>query len=74
MVAAASNIIPKTGASLESKEKAKKQKNIQKSLEDKKKSLEEIKEQRESFGAYNSTSSNAKDASDFLKKYSKEKK
>ena len=52
----------------------KSQKAVKKTLESKKKSLEEIKKQRESFGAYNGPSSNAKDASDFLKKYSKEKK
>ena len=56
------------------KKTEKKQRGIKKSLESKKKSLEEIKKQRESFGAYNSPSSNAKDASDFLKKYAKEKK
>ena len=55
------------------KKTEKKQRGIKKSLESKKKTLEEIKKQRESFGAYDSTSSNAKDASDFLKKYSKEK-
>ena len=56
------------------KKTEKKKRETKKSLESKKKSLEEIKKQRESFGAYNNTSSNAKDASDFLKKYSKEKK
>ena len=49
-------------------------KSVKKSLASKKKSLEEIKKQRESFGAYNNPSSNAKDASDFLKKYTKNKK
>ena len=39
----------------------------------KKKSLEEIKKQRESFGVHDNPTS-AKDAVDFLKKFSKEKK
>ena len=57
------------------KKTEKKQRGIKKSLESKKKTLEEIKKQRESFGVYNSsTSTNSKDAVDFLKKYSKEKK
>ena len=64
--------IKKTEKSIKKTKKA--QRGIKKSLESKKKSLEEIKKQRESFGAYDSTSSNAKDASDFLKKYAKEKK
>ena len=52
-----------------------KKREVKKSLESKEKSLEEIKKQRESFGVYNSpTSTNSKDAVDFLKKYSKEKK
>ena len=64
--------IKETDKSIKKTEKAKR--GVKKSLESKKKSLEEIKKQRESFGAYNSPSSNAKDASDFLKKYAKEKK
>ena len=44
-----------------------------KSIESKKKELDKIKKQRESFGVYDSSSS-AKDAADFLKKFSKEKK
>jgi septal ring factor EnvC (AmiA/AmiB activator) len=55
------------------KETEKKHKNVKKSLEDKKKSLEDIKKQRESFGVHDGPSS-AKDAADFLKKYSKKKK
>ena len=52
-----------------------KKREVKNSLESKEKSLEEIKKQRESFGVYNSpTSTNSKDAVDFLKKYSKEKK
>ena len=64
--------IKETEKSIKKTEKNKR--GIKKSLESKKKTLEEIKKQRESFGAYNSPSSNAKDASDFLKKYAKEKK
>ena len=64
--------IKKTQKSIKKTEKAKKE--VKKSLESKKKSLEEIKKQRESFGAYDSPSTSAKDASDYLKKYSKEKK
>ena len=56
------------------KKTEKKQRGIKKSLESKKKSLEEIKKQRESFGAFNSPTTSAKDAADYLKKYSKEKK
>ena len=51
----------------------KSQKAVKKTLESKKKSLEEIKKQRESFGAFDSSTS-TKDAEDFLKKFSKEKK
>ena len=51
----------------------KSQKAIRKTLESKKKSLDEIKKQRESYGVYNSQTS-TKDAEDFLKKFSKEKK
>ena len=64
--------IKETEKSIKKTEKNKR--GIKKSLESKKKTLEEIKKQRESFGAYTSPSSNAKDASDFLKKYAKEKK
>ena len=65
--------IKKTQKSIKKTEKSKR--GIKKSLESKKKTLEEIKKQRESFGVYNSpTSTNSKDAVDFLKKYSKEKK
>ena len=65
--------IKETEKSIKKTEKNKR--GIKKSLESKKKSLEEIKKQRESFGVYNSpTSTNSKDAVDFLKKYSKEKK
>ena len=64
--------IKETEKSIKKTEKNKR--GIKKSLESKKKSLEEIKKQRESFGAYNSPSSNAKDAEDFLKKFSKAKK
>ena len=64
--------IKETEKSIKKTEKNKR--GIKKSLESKKKSLEEIKKQRESFGAYNNPSSNAKDASDFLKKYTKNKK
>ena len=46
-------------------------KNIKKSLQNKKNALEEIKKQRESFGVER-TSSDA--AADFLKKYAKDKK
>ena len=55
------------------KKTEKKQRGIKKSLESKKKSLEEIKKQRESYGVYDSQTS-TKDAEDFLKKFSKEKK
>ena len=64
--------IKETDKSIKKTEKAKR--GVKKSLESKKKSLEEIKKQRESFGAYNGPSSNATDAEDFLKKFSKEKK
>ena len=64
--------IKETDKSIKKTEKKKRE--VKKSLESKKKSLEEIKKQRESFGAYNSPSSNAKDAADYLKKFSKEKK
>jgi septal ring factor EnvC (AmiA/AmiB activator) len=56
------------------KKTEKKKRETKKSLESKKKELDKIKKQRESFGVYDSTSSNAKDAEDFLKKFSKEKK
>ena len=55
------------------KKTEKKKREIKKSLESKEKSLEEIKKQRESYGVYDSPTS-AKDAEDFLKKFSKEKK
>ena len=55
------------------KKTEKKKRETKKSLESKKKSLKEIKKQRESFGAFDSSTS-AKDAEDFLKKFSKEKK
>ncbi len=55
------------------KKTKKSQKAIRKTLESKKKSLDEIKKQRESYGVYDSQTS-AKDAEDFLKKFSKEKK
>ena len=55
------------------KKTEKKKRETKKSLESKKKSLEEIKKQRESFGAFNNDTS-TKDAEDFLKKFSKEKK
>ena len=55
------------------KDREKSQKNIEKTLESKKKSLEDIKKQRESFGVHDGPGS-AKDATDFLKKYAKEKK
>ena len=55
------------------KKTEKKKRETKKSLESKKKSLEEIKKQRESFGVHDSPTS-AKDAEDFLKKFSKEKK
>ena len=64
--------IKETDKSIKKTEKKKRE--TKKSLESKKKKLDKIKKQRESFGAYNSQSSNAKDAADFLKKYSKEKK
>ena len=64
--------IKETEKSIKKTEKSKR--GIKKSLESKKKTLEEIKKQRESFGAYNSSNSNAKDASDFLKNYAKGKK
>jgi hypothetical protein len=44
-----------------------------KSLESKKKELDKIKKQRESFGVYDKNTS-AKDAADYLKKFSKERK
>ena len=55
------------------KKTEKKKREVKKSLESKKKSLKEIKKQRESYGVYDSPTS-AKDAEDFLKKFSKEKK
>ena len=55
------------------KKTEKKKREVKKSLESKKKELEKIKKQRESFGVYDNSSS-AKDAADFLKKFSKEKK
>ena len=55
------------------KKTEKKKREAKKSLESKKKSLKEIKQQRESFGAFDSSTS-VKDAEDFLKKFSKEKK
>ena len=55
------------------KKTEKKKRETKKSLESKKKSLKEIKKQRESFGVHDSPTS-AKDAEDFLKKFSKEKK
>ena len=64
--------IKKTDKSIKKTEK--KQRGIKKSLESKKKSLEEIKKQRETFGVYNHPTTSAKDASDYLKKFSKEKK
>ena len=63
--------IKETKKSIKKTEKNKRE--IKKSLESKKKSLDEIKKQRESFGVHNSPTS-AKDAADFLKKFSKEKK
>ena len=63
--------IKETEKSIKKTEKNKR--GIKKSLESKKKTLEEIKKQRESFGVHNSPTS-AKDAADFLKKFSKEKK
>ena len=55
------------------KKTEKKKRETKKSLESKKKSLEEIKKQRESYGVYDNPTS-VKDAEDFLKKFSKEKK
>ena len=55
------------------KKTEKKKRETKKSLERKKKELEKIKKQRESFGIYDRNTS-AKDAEDFLKKFSKEKK
>ena len=55
------------------KEREKNQTAIEKSLASKKKALEDIKKQRESFGVFDSTS-NTKDVNDFLKKYTKNKK
>ena len=63
--------IKETKKSIKKTEKNKR--GIKKSLESKKKTLEEIKKQRESYGVYDSPTS-AKDAEDFLKKFSKEKK
>ena len=63
--------IKETDKSIKKTEKT--QKNLKKTLESKKKTLEEIKKQRESFGAFNNDTS-TKDAEDFLKKFSKEKK
>ena len=63
--------IKETKKSIKKTEKNKRE--IKKSLESKKKSLDEIKKQRESFGVHDSPTS-AKDAADFLKKFSKEKK
>ena len=54
------------------KKTEKKKRETKKSLESKKKKLEKIKKQRESFGVHDSPTS-AKDAADFLKKYTKEK-
>ena len=65
------NKIKETKKSIKKTEKKKRE--AKKSLESKKKSLKEIKQQRESFGVHNSPTS-AKDAEDFLKKFSKEKK
>ena len=64
--------IKETDKSIKKTEKKKRE--TKKSLESKKKSLEEIKKQRESFGVYNSQTTSAKDAADYLKKFSKEKK
>ena len=50
-----------------------KKRETKKSLESKKKELDKIKKQRESFGVHDSPTS-AKDATDYLKKFSKEKK
>ena len=55
------------------KKTEKKKRETKKSLESKKKELDKIKKQRESFGVHDSPTS-AKDAADFLKKFSKEKK
>jgi septal ring factor EnvC (AmiA/AmiB activator) len=55
------------------KKTEKKKRETKKSLESKKKSLEEIRKQRESFGVHDNPTS-AKDAVDFLKQYTKEKK
>ena len=55
------------------KKTEKKKRETKKSLESEKKKLEKIKKQRESFGAFDSSTS-TKDAEDFLKKFSKEKK
>jgi len=63
--------IKETKKSIKKTEKIKRE--TKKSLESKKKTLEEIKKQRESFGAFDSSTS-TKDAEDFLKKFSKEKK
>mgnify|MGYP003139942394 FL=1 len=54
------------------KKTEKKKRETKKSLESKKKELDKIKKQRESFGIYDRNTS-AKDAQDFLKKFSKEK-
>ena len=65
--------IKETEKSIKATEKS--QKAVKKTLESKKKSLEEIKKQRESFGVNDrNTSTNAKDAADYLKKFSKGKK
>jgi septal ring factor EnvC (AmiA/AmiB activator) len=50
-----------------------KKRETKKSLESKKKELDKIKKQRESFGVYDKNTS-AKDAADYLKKFSKERK
>ena len=65
------NKIKETNKSIKKTEKKKRE--TKKSLESKKKELDKIKKQRESFGVHDSPTS-AKDAADFLKKFSKEKK
>ena len=64
--------IKETDKSIKKTEKKKRE--TKKSLESKKKDLDKIKKQRESFGVHDRPSSNAKDAADYLKKFSKEKK
>ena len=56
------------------KKTEKNQKALKKTIESKKKTLEEIKKQREEFGVHDRGSISSKDASDFLKQYSKKKK